>query len=67
MGIATLVHSQIWLNLRVDDRQFGYTTQLEKENPDAPGFIDLAQLQANWNSSTKKSTSGDGAREIAVE
>jgi hypothetical protein len=29
----------------VDDRQFGYTTQLEKENPDAPGFIDLGQLQ----------------------
>jgi hypothetical protein len=51
----------------VDDRQFGYTTQLEKENPDAPGFIDLGQLQANWNSSTKKSTSGDGAREIARE
>jgi hypothetical protein len=22
----------------VDDRQFGYTTQLEKENPGAPGF-----------------------------
>ncbi len=51
----------------MDDRQFGYTTQLEKENPSAPGFIDLAQLQANWNSSTKKSISCDGAREIAVE
>jgi hypothetical protein len=46
----------------VDDRQFGYTTHLEKENPAAPGFIDLGQLQANW-----KSTSCDGAREIAVE
>jgi len=45
----------------VDDRQFGYTTQFEKENSGAPRFIDLAQLQANWNSSTKKSTSGDGA------
>ncbi len=30
----------------MDDRQFGYTTQLEKENPGAPGFIDLRQLQA---------------------
>ncbi len=51
----------------MDDRQFGYTTQFEKENSGAPRFIDLAQLQANWNSSTKKSTSGDGARELAVE
>jgi hypothetical protein len=51
----------------VDDRQFGYTTQLEKENPGVPGFIDLGQLQANCNFSTKRSTSCDGAREIAVE
>jgi hypothetical protein len=51
----------------VDDCQFGYTTQLEKENPGAPGFIHLGQLQANCNSSTKKSTSCDRAREIAVE
>jgi hypothetical protein len=51
----------------VDDRQFGYTTQLEKEKPGAPGFIDLGQLQQYWNSSTKKYTSGDGAREIAFE
>jgi hypothetical protein len=51
----------------VDDCQFGYTTQLEKENPDAPGFIDLRQLQGNWNSYTKKSTSCDGPREIAVK
>jgi len=48
-------HDQIWLNLHVDDRQFGYTTQLENENPGAPGFIDLRQLQGNWNSYTKKS------------
>jgi len=51
----------------VDDRQFGYTTQLKKENPGAPGFINLGQWQADWNSCTKKSTSWDGAREIAVE
>jgi len=51
----------------VDDRQSGYTTQLEKENPGASGFIDLGQLQANWNPSTNKSASCDGAREIAVE
>jgi hypothetical protein len=31
----------------VDDRQFGYTTHLEKENPAAPAFIALGQLQAN--------------------
>jgi len=29
----------------VDDRQFGYTTQLEKENPGAPGFIDLGNCK----------------------
>jgi hypothetical protein len=46
----------------VDDRQFGYTTHLEKKNPAAPAFIALGQLQANW-----KSTSCDGAREIEVE
>jgi len=40
---------------------------LEKENVGAPGFIDLGQLQANWNSSTKKSTTCDVAREISVE
>ncbi len=51
----------------MDDRQFGYTMQLEKENPGAPGFIGLGQLQANWNSSTKKSSSYDGAREVADE
>jgi hypothetical protein len=34
----------MWLNLQVDDRQFGYTTQLEKENSSAPRSIDLGQL-----------------------
>jgi len=29
----------------VDDRQFGYTTHLKKENPAAPAFIALGQLQ----------------------
>jgi hypothetical protein len=40
---------------------------LEKENPGAPGFIDLRAIASNSNSSTKKSTSCDGARGIAVE
>jgi hypothetical protein len=31
----------------VDDGQFGYTTQLEKENPGTPGSIDFGPLQAD--------------------
>jgi hypothetical protein len=39
-----MVHSQVWLNLLVDDGQFGYTTQLEKENLDVPGSINFGPL-----------------------
>jgi hypothetical protein len=39
----------------------------KKKTPVLLDVIDLVQLQANWNSSTKQPTIGDGAREIAFE
>jgi hypothetical protein len=31
--LSYLVHSQIWLNLLVDDHQFGYTTKFGEKRP----------------------------------